>query len=121
MDLPGDAPPAGAGGGGRGGGFGGFSGGVRVLPGTYTVRLAAAGRETTRPVAVRLDLRGALDELPDRQRSAIVLRHYAGMSVADAADVLGCAEGTVKSLTSQGLAGLRQALGRNYPMEVADG
>ena len=85
-----------------------------------TARLAPVAEGRADPVADRLDLREALAGLPDRQRSAIVLRHYAGMSVADAAAVLGCAEGTIKSLTSQGLTGLRQALGRDYPMEVAD-
>jgi DNA-directed RNA polymerase specialized sigma24 family protein len=39
-----------------------------------------------------------------------VLRHYLGFSVADAAVALDCAEGTVKSLTSQGLDRLRAVL-----------
>ena len=94
-------------------------------------RRRAAGRSATNrlvpvpesravPLDDRLVLRAALDGLPDRQRSAVVLRHYTGMSVAESAEALGCAEGTVKSLTSQGLAGLRRALGDDYPSEVAD-
>jgi RNA polymerase sigma-70 factor (ECF subfamily) len=58
----------------------------------------------------RAALRGALEELPPRQRAAVVLRHYAGFSVAEAAATLECAEGTVKSLTSQGLDRLRAVL-----------
>jgi len=75
MDLPGDAPPADARSGGRGGGFGGFSGGVRVLPGTYAVRLAVAGQETTQPVAVRLDpeLDVSLPDLEAQQQAMIRL------------------------------------------------
>lgn len=58
----------------------------------------------------RTALRGALEALPPRQRAAVVLRHYAGFSVADAAVALDCAEGTVKSLTSHGLDRLRRVL-----------
>lgn len=49
----------------------------------------------------------ALAELPPRQRSAVVLRHYLQLSEAETAAVLGCRPGTVKSLTSRGLARLR--------------
>ena len=48
--------------------------------------------------------------LPAAQRSAVVLRFYEGLSVAEAAAVLGCSTGTVKSNTSRGLAALRRAL-----------
>lgn len=55
-------------------------------------------------------LRETLRSLPARQRSAIVLRYYAGLSVTESAEVLACAEGTVKSLTSQALQRLRREL-----------
>lgn len=48
--------------------------------------------------------------LPCRQREAVLLRHYAQLSVAESASAMGCAEGTVKALTSQGLAALRRQL-----------
>lgn len=60
-----------------------------------------------------LALRGAVRGLPPRQRAAVALRYYAGLSVAEAADVLGCAEGTVKSLTAKGVATLRAGIGRD--------
>lgn len=58
-------------------------------------------------VAGRDALRRALLTLPVRQRTALVLRHYADLSEADTAAAMDCAVGTVKSLTSRGLAALR--------------
>lgn len=52
-------------------------------------------------------LRRALDGLPARQRAAVVLRFYEDLSEQDAARVLGCSVGTVKSLSSRGLHSLR--------------
>ncbi|ONH33397.1 hypothetical protein BL253_01620 [Pseudofrankia asymbiotica] len=59
----------------------------------------------------RLDqLSRALAELPTRQRSAVVLRHYVQLSEAETAAAMDCRVGTVKSLTSRGLARLRAAI-----------
>lgn len=55
-------------------------------------------------------LRRALATLPPRQRAAVVLRQFEDLSEAQTADVLGCSTGTVKSLTSRGLAALRTQL-----------
>jgi RNA polymerase sigma-70 factor (sigma-E family) len=57
--------------------------------------------------ADREDLRLRLDALPRRQRAAVVLRYYEGLSVAEIANVLDCADGTVRSLVSRALATLR--------------
>ncbi len=51
----------------------------------------------------------ALRALPDRQRAAVVLRHWCDLSEAETADAMGCSLGTVKSNTSKGLAHLRAA------------
>jgi RNA polymerase sigma-70 factor (sigma-E family) len=64
----------------------------------------------TADLDVALDLAAALAALPARQRAAVVLRHYCDLSVEEAADVLQCSPGTVKSQTSRGLATLRAAL-----------
>ncbi|WP_080636128.1 SigE family RNA polymerase sigma factor [Salinispora mooreana] len=55
-------------------------------------------------------LRRALARLPARQRAAVVLRHYEDLSEEQTAAALGCAVGTVKSLTSRGLRSLRADL-----------
>lgn len=61
--------------------------------------------------ADRLAVREALAVLPPRQRAVVVLRYFDDLSVADTAVALGCAPGTVKSLTHLAIAGLRQRLG----------
>jgi RNA polymerase sigma-70 factor (ECF subfamily) len=52
-------------------------------------------------------VRTALACLPDRQRCAVVLRHYAGLPIAEVATLMHCAPGTVQALTAQGLRALR--------------
>ncbi|GAA4420696.1 SigE family RNA polymerase sigma factor [Actinokineospora soli] len=49
-----------------------------------------------------------LQELPPRQRAAVVARFVLDLSEAQAAVELGCAVGTVKSLTSRGLARMKE-------------
>lgn len=58
-----------------------------------------------------LALRRAIAALSPRQRQAVVLRYYGGLSAAEAATAMGCRPGTVRALTSQGLDGLRTQLG----------
>jgi RNA polymerase sigma-70 factor (sigma-E family) len=64
-----------------------------------------------------LALRRAVGALPRRQRQAVVIRYFLDWSVADTADVMGCAEGTVRALTAQALAALRAALGATWEDE----
>lgn len=49
-------------------------------------------------------------QLPQRQRAAVVLRFYEGLSYAEVADLLGVAEVTVRSQTHRALTTLRSAL-----------
>jgi RNA polymerase sigma-70 factor (sigma-E family) len=61
-------------------------------------------------VAERDELWRALQQLPHRQRAAIVLRFYEDLSEAETARVLGCAVGTVKSSVSRGLRRLKEEM-----------
>jgi RNA polymerase sigma-70 factor (ECF subfamily) len=62
-------------------------------------------------VEVRLDVREALARLPEGQRMALVLVDMHGLPVAEAAEVLGVAEGTVKSRCFRGREALAAILG----------
>lgn len=55
-------------------------------------------------------LRRALADLAPRTRTAVVLRHYLGLSEQEAAQTLGCSVGNVKRLTFRGLEQLRAAM-----------
>lgn len=63
-------------------------------------------------VEVRLDIRAALDQLPEGQRMALVLVDMHGLPIAEAASILNVAEGTIKSRCARGRAALVPLLGR---------
>jgi RNA polymerase sigma-70 factor (sigma-E family) len=52
----------------------------------------------------------AVQRLPNRQREALVLRFYLGVSEQDTARAMGISQGTVKSATSRALAALGRML-----------
>lgn len=68
-------------------------------------------RDGHHAVEVRIDVRQALEQLPEGQRLALVLVDMHGMSVAEAAQVLEVAEGTVKSRCSRGREAMARLLG----------
>ena len=80
--------------------------------GDFPDRLVGSVDDATADVDDRDVLRRALLALPVRQRTAVVLRHYLDLSEAQTALELGCAVGTVKSLTARGLSTLRAELGQ---------
>lgn len=55
----------------------------------------------------RSDLIAALMELPPKQRAVVMLRYWDGLTETQAAAVLGCSVGNVKSQASRALAKLR--------------
>jgi RNA polymerase sigma-70 factor (sigma-E family) len=59
-------------------------------------------------IADRAQLWAALAALSARQRAALVLRYYEDLPDHQIATLLGCREASVRSLTSRGLAALRQ-------------
>ena len=67
----------------------------------------AAPGDLSVDVALRGDLRVALDRLGPRQRAVLVLRYLEDRSVEEVAEVLGCSPGTVRSQASRALLKLR--------------
>ncbi|WP_232666836.1 SigE family RNA polymerase sigma factor [Pseudonocardia sp. TRM90224] len=62
-------------------------------------------------VDTREVLRAALDRVPPKQRAVLVLRFLHDLPVGEVAELVGCSEASVKSLTVRGLAALRRVLG----------
>jgi RNA polymerase sigma-70 factor (ECF subfamily) len=64
---------------------------------------------------IRLDreraIHEALDELPDRQRMAVVLRYFEGMSYGEMAEVLSTSKKGIEGLLGRGRDGLLRRLG----------
>ena len=54
------------------------------------------------------DLLVAIRKIPERQRTALILRYYADLSVEGVAGAMGCRIATAKSLIQRGLANLRK-------------
>ena len=78
----------------------------RAVARRHDRRFAAAAfddPDSATVIAVRL----AVARLPHRQRTALVLRYFADLSVAETAEVMRCPEGTVKTLTRQAILALR--------------
>jgi len=89
-------------------------------------RRAAVSGPMEREVPVRaadpaegLDLDAALLALPERYRVAVVLCHLQGLTRREAAERLGCPEGTLSARLSRALARLRARLGDTAPALVA--
>jgi len=67
--------------------------------------------ETLPPFEVRDELWHALQQLPPRQRAALVLRYFEDLSERETADILGCPVGAVKALVTRGNHAMRAMLG----------
>ncbi len=70
--------------------------------------LRAAETDPFAEVELRDSLVRLLRQLPPRQRAVIVARYWEQLSEVEAAEVLGCSVGTVKSATTRGLRRLRE-------------
>ncbi|CUR55050.1 RNA polymerase, sigma subunit, ECF family [metagenome] len=68
----------------------------------------------------RQQVLAALDSLPPEQRAALILVDMEGYPVAEVAEMLDCAVGTVKSRCSRGRARLAVLLGILRPPEAGD-
>lgn len=76
---------------------------------------AHIGGDPTSGVDTALVVERALRELPEEQRAAVVAVDMDGYSVAEAAQLLGIPEGTVKSRRSRARAKLARALATHPP------
>jgi len=61
-------------------------------------------------VAMSVDIKTAVEQLPDQQREVVLLHYYLDVSVADTAASLGIAAGTVKTHLHRARATLAQTL-----------
>jgi RNA polymerase sigma-70 factor (ECF subfamily) len=75
--------------------------------------------DRTAQVETALEVHAALRRLPAEQRAAVMAVDMHGYSVADAARMLGVAQGTVKSRCARGRARLAVLLGRDHPGAAA--
>jgi RNA polymerase sigma-70 factor (ECF subfamily) len=66
------------------------------------------------PVERHVDLTRAISRLSNRQRLAVTLFYYLGLPVHEAALVMQCAPGTVKSTLSDARTRLESLLGEDY-------
>jgi RNA polymerase sigma-70 factor (ECF subfamily) len=71
--------------------------------------------DPTTHVEHRIDTARLLDVLPQPQREALILRYYHDLSEAEAAEVLGCPTGTVKSRVHNALARLATLVRDRHP------
>jgi RNA polymerase sigma-70 factor (sigma-E family) len=70
-----------------------------------------AHQQTVEPdISGREAIVQALMALPERQRTAVVLRFYEDLTDAETGEILRCRTGTVRSLVSRGMASLRETL-----------
>jgi RNA polymerase sigma-70 factor (ECF subfamily) len=93
-----------------------------AVDGAVANGLAAGGAEQPESLALRGErwshLVAALDDLPTRHKTAVVLRHVQGLSYAEAAEVLEQPIGTTKSDVHRGLRLLRERLDADLLMEA---
>ena len=81
---------------------------------TPLLGLAERDSPVAEPDTATIDLRRAVDALPTRQRTAIVLHHYLDLPIAETARYMKCSSGTVKSTLSDARKSLAKRLGEPY-------
>lgn len=87
----------------------------RVELGTPSANGAECSVDPLAALDTHAELVEALGQLPPRQRAVLVLRYFHDLTEAQAAEVLGCSPGTVKSNASRGLARLREVFELSSP------
>jgi RNA polymerase sigma-70 factor (ECF subfamily) len=99
---------------------------VQVPEGTDPVDLAdakASPAESVEELVARREMSQAVSramaELPEEQRTAIMLKEYQGLTFQEIADLLDCPLSTVKTRLYQGLSVLRRRLERRQTEEAS--
>ena len=69
-----------------------------------------AGDDPAEEIAQRDQLRRVMQRLSTEQRQVVLLRYFAGLSLAETAEALGRRQGTVKSQTSRALEQLKDLI-----------
>jgi RNA polymerase sigma-70 factor (ECF subfamily) len=99
---------------------------VQVPEGTDPVELAdqrASPTESVEELVARREMSQAvaraMTELPEEQRTAILLKEYHGLTFQEIADLLECPLSTVKTRLYQGLTMLRRRLERQQAEEAS--
>jgi RNA polymerase sigma-70 factor (sigma-E family) len=65
-----------------------------------------------------MDIEAAIRGLPPRQRAVLVPRFHCDLSVEQAAEMLGCSQGNIKSQTARALSAQRRSLDpTSFPLE----
>lgn len=76
-----------------------------------------SGSDHADQVLAHHQIMAALATLPRHQRAVLVLRYFEDMSVEEAANVLGCSAGTVKSRTQRAIQRLRAMEAWHHDLE----
>jgi RNA polymerase sigma-70 factor (ECF subfamily) len=63
----------------------------------------------------------AVNELPEKQRAAVILRIYHGLSHKEISEILGCSVGTVKANYFHALRNLRKFIHASHEFEESFG
>lgn len=70
--------------------------------------------------ADKVSVRATVAQLPSRQKTALLLRYYADLPIIEIAELMQCAEGTVKTLIHRAVQRLGGQLGVPDQQEVVD-
>ncbi|HKT53991.1 MAG TPA: sigma-70 family RNA polymerase sigma factor [Caulobacteraceae bacterium] len=89
---------------------------VRDETGRYAATLSAAATQEW-GVAIRA-LQAALAQLPDEHREALILIGAAGLTYEEAAEICGCALGTIKSRVNRARARLLKIMDADQPSDA---
>lgn len=83
---------------------------LEVNPGPEDGQLSESAEQWTGRLQTMQQIESAVMELPTRQREAFLLRYWEELDVAEAAAVMGCTEGSVKTHCSRAIQALHRIL-----------